>query len=125
MARSRKRASQWVAIDDGDYDAPPATFNFSHTELNLDKSGSSSIRTSHLETLTSPTKKGRHSEQDTGSWITEPQLELPDFGDDLDPAYTEECIEYQMETPARKKENTRCKLFYFCILSFSPVTRIN
>lgn len=114
MAPSRKRAGQsvWAAIDDEDDNTFPQIVNFTHTELNLNEFGSSSIRTSHLATLASPSKKGKHTEQDTGTWFTEHQPTLPDFGDDLDPAYTKEQFEHQLEPPVRKKKISGVRIFF-------------
>lgn len=109
MAPSRKRAGQsiWTAIEDeDDENALPTTVHFTHTEINLNESGSSSIRTSHLPTLASPTKKGKHSELDTGSWHMQPPPGV-DFGDDLDPAYANERFEHQVEPPPAKKKKIR------------------
>ena len=108
MGPSRKWASRsiWAAIEDEDNeDALPMTVHFTHTEINLNESGSSSIRISHLPTLALPTKKGKHSELDTGSWHMQPPPDIVDFGDDLDPAYANEHFEHQLKPPpARKKK---------------------
>ena len=88
-------------------DAPPKTLNFTHTKFNLDESGPSSVRTSHLPALASPTKKGKMSMEDSGSWNTEPQPDLPDFGDDLDPAYTDQSYEHHLKPPPVLKKKLR------------------
>ena len=123
MARSHKWASQafWDAIeDDKNDDVLKTTIKFTHIELNLDESGPSSLWTFHLVTLASSTKKSKCSEQDTGSWIAEPQLGSLDFSNDLDPAYTTQHFEHHVEPPpAQKNNNIRCELFS----SHSPLQR--
>lgn len=124
MGPSRKQASWsiWAAIEDeDDEDALPMTVHFTHTEINLNESGSSSIRISHLPTLASPTKKGKHSELDTGSWHMQPPPDIVDFGDDLDPAYANERFEHQLEPPPARKKKIRGVCHF--ILS-SPLFRL-
>ena len=121
MGPSRKWASRsiWAAIEDeDDEDALPTTVHFTHTEINLNESGSSSIRISHLPTLASPTKKGKHSELDTGSWHTQPPPDVVDFGDDLDPtlspgwSYFVETTKYKehLANYQEQKETVSCYL---------------
>ena len=125
MGPSRKRASRsiWAAIEDeDDEDALPTTVHFTHTEINLNESGSSSIRISHLPTLASPTKKGKHSELDTGSWHTQPPPDIVDFGDDLDPAYANERFEHQLEPPLQEKRRYEVYVISFSLLLFSDLS---
>ena len=124
MARSHKRASQafWDAIEDNENDdVLQTTIKFTHTELNLDESGPSSLRTFHLATLASPTKKSKRSEQDTGSWITEPQPGSVDFSDDLDPAYTMQHFERHVEPPPAQKKKISGVSYFLLIAPFRDI----